>query len=59
MHRYVWYSFCSAHRETDPQCVACHAGRWIDEADPEHVADQQLFRDDPAEWIRKHNEQPA
>jgi hypothetical protein len=55
LHHYVWYSFCSAHRETDPQCQACHAGRWIDEADPAHVVDQLLFRDDPAAWIRKHN----
>lgn len=55
-HKYVWYSLCSAHSQwIDPQCPACHSGSWVDEQDPEVIADRQLFKDDAELWIDKHN----
>ena len=54
-HKYVWYSICSMHQDMNPQCGMCHAGQYIDENDPEHIADKKLFTDDPDAWREKHN----
>jgi hypothetical protein len=45
-----WYSFCSAHIEYNPDCGACNAGRWIDEASPYEQLQKFLWKRSPRLW---------
>lgn len=52
-----WYSICSAHQKRRPDCENCNIGNWVDESDPEWIADQALWESDPDAWREKHNEE--
>jgi hypothetical protein len=48
-----WYSICSAHN-FDADCELCKVGHWIDESDPEVIADRALWVSNPNAWRAKH-----
>ena len=49
-----WYSICSIHRTYQQACSMCNAGEWVDEDDPERIADKALWQSDPDAWREKH-----
>lgn len=54
MTDWQWYSICSQHQVGNPECPRCNIGKWVDEADPEVMADHALWESDPDAWRAKH-----